>query len=121
MCFFSERELSDFHNFLERSFPFNDSSRVKKGVCCVGRQPQTNIWALNENVQIDEDGTQSDSPFVWTPIGGPCIELMYGKSGTTSIDIRSHILTPLESSTPLHELLTWMQVTLKHNFVAGIK
>ena len=80
----------------------------------MGKQPQKNIWDLNDNVLIDEDGNQllqSESTFVWTPIGGPYIELMYGKAGTTSIDIKSNISTPLQPTAPLHKLLELMQAT----------
>ncbi len=37
-CSFSERELSDFHNYLEKSFPYDDVGRVKTGEDCVGKQ-----------------------------------------------------------------------------------
>ena len=55
VCSFSERELADFHNYLERSFAFSDAGKVKKGVMCVGKQPATHTWVLNEAVQINED------------------------------------------------------------------
>ena len=123
VCSFSERELADFHNYLERSFPFSDAGKVKKGVTCVGKQPATQIWVFNEAVQINEDGNllqPGSSQFAWTPIGGPCIELVYGRSGSAgTIDIKSEIMTPLESHEPLYNLLTSMQETLKHNFIAG--
>ena len=35
---FVERELSNFHNFLVRDFPYDESGRVKKGANCTGRQ-----------------------------------------------------------------------------------
>ena len=58
-CSLSERELSDFHNHLEKSFPYEEPGRVKKGANCIGRQQNTEpvstkIWILNEKVQIDE-------------------------------------------------------------------
>lgn len=99
VCSLSERELADFHNFLERSFPFTFAGKVKKGVTCVGRQPETSTWVLNESVQIGEDGNLvpcDSSQYSWTPIGGPCIEVVHGKS-RSAIDIKSEILTPLES------------------------
>ena len=123
VCSFSERELADFHNYLERGFPFSDANKVKKGVTCVGRQPATSTWVLNETVQVNEDGEllqHGRSEFSWTPIGGPCIQLVYGKGGSAgTIDIKSKITTPLQSRQPLLNLLTTMQATLKHNFIAG--
>ncbi len=34
----SEALSADFHNFLEKDFPFNEPGRTKLGVTCVGRQ-----------------------------------------------------------------------------------
>jgi hypothetical protein len=43
---------------LEKDFPFQDASRVKKGLVCVGRQPGSNVWVLNKHLYISEDGIQ---------------------------------------------------------------
>ena len=43
---FNERELSDFHNFLERNFPYDEPGRVKKGANCVGRQVRSSVRVL---------------------------------------------------------------------------
>ena len=128
---FVERELSDFHNFLERNFPYDQPGRVKKGAGCIGRQvlkmegeegiTLDNVWILNENVQIDENGQQippSQSKYMWQPVGGPCIETVYGKN-SSKIDIRSTIHLPLESKNALNDLLTLMKAVLKHNFIPG--
>ena len=76
-----------------------------------------------ETVQVNEDGEllqPGSSQFSWTPIGGPCIQLVYGKGGSVgTIDIKSEIMTPLQSREPLLKLLTSMQATLKHNFIPG--
>lgn len=119
-CSFTERELSDFHNYLEKGFPYNEPGRVKKGANCLGKQLNANVWVLNESTQIDENGTLiplENSQFVWQPIGGPCIETMYAKS-STRIDIKSIITTPL-STLPLGKLLDIMTSTFKHNFIPG--
>ena len=126
-----ERELSDFHNFLERDFPYDQPGRVKKGATCVGRQIAKvdgeegivldDVWILNEKVQIDAEGQQiplSQSKYVWQPVGGPCIETVYGK-GSTKVDIRSTVHLPLESQSALSDLLILMKAVLKHNFIAG--
>lgn len=80
-----------------------------------------NVWILNEEVQIDEQGQQiplSESKYVWQPVGGPCIETVYGKS-STKVDIRSTVRLPLESKSALNDLLILMKEVLKHNFIAG--
>ena len=133
-CAFNERELIEFHNYLEKSFPFDAEGKRKQGVVCVGRQPAededtekvtTNhtgcrMWILNHSVHIDSKGNLvplHKSTFAWQPIGGPQIELA-GRS-TATIDLCSHISLPLESKESLHKLLLLMQNLLKHNFVAG--
>ena len=35
---FVERKMSNFHNFLVRDFPYDESGRVKKEANCIGRQ-----------------------------------------------------------------------------------
>ena len=37
VCSFSDKELAEFHHFLERDFPFKDPCKVKTGVTCAGR------------------------------------------------------------------------------------
>lgn len=128
ICAFSERELSEFQNYLERSFPFSDSGRVKKGITCVGKQPlqqgQSNImWILSPNIQINEKGflvSASESKYVWQPIGGPQIDLSGGRNFPASIELYSEISLPLQSIVPLQKLLQMMTITLKHNFIAGM-
>ena len=120
-CSFTERELSDFHNFLEKDFPYDEPGRVKKGVACVGRQgssSSSSVWVLNEEIQIDENGelfSLQSSDYVWLPIGGPCIELLYARANN-QVDLRSTIETPL-SVDPLRELVQGMRKTFKHNFI----
>ena len=128
ICAFSERELSEFQNYLEKSFPFSESGRVKKGITCVGKQPlQPNqkeiMWILSPSVQINESGSlvaPSASHYVWQPIGGPQIDISGGRNFPTSIELYSEISLPLQSSIPLNSLLHMMTSTLKHNFIAGM-
>ena len=84
VCSFNEKELAEFHHFLERDFPFSNPSKVKKGIQWVGNQDDA-LWVLNQSVHINADGDQipvDESPYSWQPIGGPTIELL-GK-GTTA-------------------------------------
>ena len=125
-CAFTERELTEFHNFLEKSFTFSDEGKVKQGVFCVGKQPandgEETIWILNSEVHIDHHGTivpVESSKYAWQPIGGPHIELSAGRNVPVTIDLCSEISLPLESKNPLHKLLSMMSTVLKHNFVAG--
>ena len=126
ICAFSERELSEFHNFLEKEFPFTQREKVKKGITCVGKQPiqcQQNqvIWVLNPDIQISEDGSfvpKTESEYVWQPIGGPQIEVTAGRNAP--ISLHSEITLPLESKDSLNKLLQIMASLLKHNFIAGI-
>ena len=79
------------------------------------------MWILNDKVQIDENGQQiplSQSKYAWQPVGGPCIETVYGKN-STKVDIRSTVHLPLESKDALNDLLTLMKAVLEHNFIAG--
>jgi len=123
-CSLSDRDLADFHNFLEKDFDFTERSKL--GVQCVGRQMTgeklANIWVLNPEVHINSQGERvsvDDSEYVWQPIGGPCIETAYGKN-VSKIDIRSTVQLPLESTESLSNLLTSLKVVLKHNFIPGI-
>ena len=124
-CSLSDRDLADYHNFLERDFNFTGAGKSKLGVRCVGRQMTgnelKNIWVLNPEVHINNKGEHvplTDSDYVWQPIGGPCIETLYGKN-TNKIDIRSTVKLPLDSSESLSNLLTAMKAVLKHNFIPG--
>lgn len=93
---------------------------MKMGVVLVGRQLCHKVWALNEEVQINEDGQQiplEESGYVWQPIGGPGIETVYSKN-STKINISSNVNIPL-STTPLIELIGIMTKTFKHNFIPG--
>ena len=119
VCSLSEKELSEFHQHMERGFPFDDPARVKQGLECAGRQPNSSVWVLNKHLHIDEDGNQMhQSQFAWQPIGGPCIELA-GKNAQT-INLESSIELPLQSAVPLHNLLKSVQSVLKHNFIPGM-
>ena len=66
----------------------------------------SSVWVLNEEIQIDENGelfSLQSSDYVWQPIGGPCIELLYARANN-QVDLRSTIETPL-SVDPLRELV----------------
>ncbi|XP_065913247.1 uncharacterized protein [Dysidea avara] len=125
-CALSERELTEFHTYLEKSFPFSDQNRVKEGLTCVGKQPASDgntIWVLSPEVHIDSSGVQvplCESKYAWQPIGGPNIELAPGRAANLSLTLKSDITMPLESSVALNQLLESMKGVFKHNFVAGV-
>lgn len=123
MCSLTEKELSEFHQHLERNFPFQDQDRVKNGLLCAGKQPGTNVWVLNKHLHINEDGIQipeSESKYAWQPIGGPSIELAAKSMSHTSINLECDIQLPLQSSGPLRNLLHLMQTVFKHNFIPSM-
>ena len=99
MCSFNEKELAEFHQYLEKSFPFSDATKVKCGVFCAGKQPGEEVWALNNHLFIDGNGSaipEDANRFVWQPIGGPSIELA-GKSTAGAVDLQCSIHLPLLS------------------------
>ena len=57
ICSFSDKELAEFHHFLERDFPFHDPEKVKCGVTYAGRQPE-GVWVLNKHLFIDRNGQE---------------------------------------------------------------
>ena len=118
VCSLSEKELSEFHQYLEKGFPFNDPAKVKKGISYAGLQPEDNVWVLNKHLQIDAQGRQiapNSMKYAWQPLGGPCIETT-GK-GSTIVDLQSEIQLPLQSAEPLRNLLEVMQTIFKHNVI----
>jgi hypothetical protein len=124
-CSLSDRDLSDFHNFLENDFDCTLPGNSKQGVLCVGRQMKGkeigNIWVLNPEVHINDKGERiplASSEYRWQPIGGPCIETSFGKS-SSKVDIQSTVTLPLESKESLSDLLTALKDVLKHNFMPG--
>lgn len=94
---------------------------MKKGVRYAGRQEDGKIWVLNKSLHINDNGEEinlAESPLTWPPIGGPSIQIGIGKCVST-MNIGSSIVTPLESSIVLEDLLKAMRSILKHNFIAG--
>ena len=126
-CSLTDKDLSDFHNFLEKDFHFNDPGKTKFAATCVGRQWKrenelAGVWVLNPDLHIDAQGRRiptDESVYTWQPIGGPCIESSYSKSNY-KVDIRSTVTLPLESKQSLNKLLMQMKSVLKHNFIAGM-
>ena len=120
-CALSEAQLTEFHNYLEKSFPHSDLSRVQKGVVCVGKQPNSTVWVVSPEVHINSSGELiAVRSYAWQPIGGPNIELTQGRNQVvSSISISSNTTLPLESSHALNLLLDSMKSVLKHNFISG--
>ena len=120
MCYLTEKELSEFHQHLERNFPFQHQDRVKKGVITLCRETARHQCVGAKQApypHIHEDWIQSKSKYAWQPIGGPSIELAGKSMSHTSIDLQCNIRLPLQSSGPLHNLLQLMQTVFKHNFI----
>ena len=116
MCSLSEKELAEFHHYLEKDFPFDDPLKVKTGISYAGKQ-SGGVWVLNSHLHISEDGVEIHeglSKFAWQPIGGPCIEVL---SKSSVIDLQCDILLPLKSAEPLQKLLVVMKTLFKHNFI----
>ena len=114
ICSFSDKELAEFHHFLEKGFPFSDPKKVKRGVTYAGKQRE-GVCVLNKHLFVDENGLEI-SKLAWPPIGGPSIELA-NKGQHSAIDLQCDINLPLESSAPLYNLLQVMQKIFKHNFI----
>ena len=116
MCSLSDKELAEFHHYLEKDFPFNDPLKVKTGVLCAGKQRE-GVWVLNKHLHISEDGVEIPEgllKFAWQPIGGPSIEL---PNKSSVIDLQSSIQLPLQSAEALCNLLELMKTLFKHNFI----
>ena len=122
MCSLSDKEVSEFQQHLEKNFAFNDPTKVKKGLLCAGKQPGDNVWVINRSLHINEDGIQipeSESKWIWQPIGGPCIDFSSKNKNMpyTVINLQSDIKLPLQSVKPLNDLLELMKKVFKHNFI----
>ena len=118
MCSLSEKELAEFHQYLEKDFPFDDPFKVKTGISHAGKQLE-GVWVLSKHLHISEDGLEIPeelSKFAWQPIGGPGIEI---PSKSSVVDLHCDIQLPLKSAEPLHNLLKVMKVLFKHNFIPG--
>lgn len=113
-CSFSERELCDFHNFLEKSFELQDEGRHKIGVPHMGKL-NDDVWVFNEQLQINSKGQKIESQYIWPGIGGPSIETTFGKK----INIKSSVKLPLEHKHALCDLVLMMKNVLKHNIIPG--
>ena len=50
VCSFNDKELAEFHQYLEQKFPFNNEQKVKKGLQYAGRQPDDNFWVLSPTI-----------------------------------------------------------------------
>lgn len=120
VCSFNEKELVEFHQFLERSFPFDDATKVKKGVHTAGKQAN-DVWVVSKDIHIDGKGNLiplSDSAYSWQPISGPAIDIMVKGNVVGRINLECDVKLPLGSGC-LSELLLAMQTVFKHNFIAS--
>ncbi len=120
VCILSDKELSEFQQHLERSFNFDDPTRIKKGIICARKKPRIGVWVMNNHVlMIDKNCNLTSACFSgsWL-IWGPCIEMIRNNSGNGSAPLKSWIKLPLEFSQMLKNLLGGqMHEELKHNFI----
>ena len=121
-CALSERELTEFHNYLEKSFPFELNGKSKKGVFHVGKQMESSVWALAPKIHINSKGylLGVETSFAWQPLGGPQIEINNASNKSQALfELQSNIHIPLESKVSLNNLFHCMEQILKHNFISG--
>ena len=122
ICSFNDKELAEFHQYMEQTFPFNNEQKVKKRVQYAGRQPGDNLWVLSPTIHINSSGDLvplSDSKYAWQPIGGPVMQLICKDSSASSMKLESEVELDLECSSSLKHLLEAIRAVFKHNFIAG--
>ena len=123
VCSFNDKELGEFHQYLEHKFPFSNTGKVKKGIQHVGRQSVGDCWVLSRTVCIDSNGflvAENESRYAWQPIGGPVVQLIGKDCGAATINLESDIQQDLESVSSLRDLIKTMRTVFKHNFIPGM-
>lgn len=107
ICSFNDKELAEFHQYMEQKFPFSDEQKIKRGLQYAGRQPDDNFWVLSPTIHINSSGDlvpARDSKYAWQPIGGRVVQLIGKDSSTSSMRLQSEVQLDLESSSSLGEL-----------------
>ena len=114
ICGFDNNQLVEYFQHLQRSHP--EQLPVKQGVLSTGMQPDGSC-ILNGDTFISPEGLlmkPKDSEYVW--VDKECI---CDNEKIRTIDISPTIVTPL-SVTPLAELISTLEIILKHNFLPGL-
>lgn len=118
-AWFQSKELPEFLYQLNAS----QSLPVKRAACIVGRQPDSDIWVLSPELQIDGRGqamSPDDAPYFWLP--PEIAELSKVKAHIPSRDLCPVIKTPLpvDPRPQLRQLLMRLRTCLKHNFNSAL-
>ena len=85
----------------------------KTAACCLGHQPSSKIWVMNNHVQLDAAGKQisnEDSPYMW--LGN----LQNGKT-IAFVEDQALVVHPDQKQTAMDTLLKVLKVTVKDNFI----
>lgn len=125
MCQLYSAELNKYVMKLTNEFcreqaslgiPFNQY--VKKAAECLGRQPRSNIWVLNEDVQLTEDGElipSTETEYIW--LGG-----MVGNRALSNVaPADDAAIVPLMTTAQkaLDATLSCLKTAVRNNFVAA--
>lgn len=67
-CSFTDTQLTEFYYYIKHDA--EDIVPKKKGAIIIGRQPDSDVFVLSQNIHIDMNGcvlqdTEEGSPFVW--------------------------------------------------------
>lgn len=112
-CSFSEKELSEFIFFLRDNSP--KPLPQLKAAFLIGRQEKSQVWVLNNKLQIDKKGNEikpEESGYILLN------ESLVQDCKVLSSDIQTRILMPL-STEPLNKIVQFLQVT-KHNALSSL-
>ena len=110
-CSINDREMSEYIQYRKREDPVD----VKSVATVLGEQPNGNIWILNKECYLDEDGSildPSDSPFYWLSdhISNPAIS----PAGSSLV-----VKFPLKT-TILHDLISTIFPVMEHNVISPL-
>ena len=87
----------------------------KTAACCLGQQPSSKIWVMNNHVQLDAAGEQisnEDSPYMW--LGN----LHPGNGKTIAfVEDQALVMHPDQKQTAMDTLLKVLKETVKDNFI----
>ena len=107
----SDRELSEFLNFLKSHAP---SLPRKKAATLVGQQPGTNVWVFGNDLIFNDEGDEvADAGYVWLN------QSQLEDSAIPSDDLLPRVSFPL-STKPLTRLNALLKVCSKHNYNSSL-
>ena len=118
-AWFQSKELPEFLHQLNTA----ERLPVEKAARVIGRQPNSSVWVLSPELQINAQGqpfSSDEAPYYWLP---PDIaELSKVKVHIPSRDLCPTIRTPLpdDCGEALNSLLSLLEVCLKHNYASAL-